>query len=41
MPMLMSPVGASDGSGRSSYGSTAATTDSTTNDGASKRTLSK
>jgi len=39
--MLMSPVGARDGSGRRPYGSAAATTKSTTDDGTSKRTLSK
>lgn len=41
MPMVMSPVGARDGSGRRPYGSAAATTNSTTDDGTSKRTLRK
>jgi hypothetical protein len=38
--MVMSPVRTSDGSGRSSYGSAAATADSTTDDRTSKRALS-
>lgn len=40
MPMLISPVGTGDGSGRSSYGSTATTADGTTDDRTPKRALS-
>ncbi|MET4386829.1 hypothetical protein ABIB73_002578 [Bradyrhizobium sp. F1.4.3] len=41
MPVVMSPVGTSDGSSRGSYGSAATAANGTADDRTAKRTLSK